>query len=997
MMQTILRRRAFACLSFAALLFASPASAQTATNNPEDEYKKLVKVDEEIAPLGETPFGESVNVYDGGLSFHVVDITIPGTGPTIEISRTFQADGDADVRKDNASFGDWDIDLPRFSTLTSAQDSVVLGPVQVGWVVDAPAANRHDRCTYFGRPPDLRTGRPPGDDPITPDRWWNQGYLLRIPGATDQDMLIRSPSSPAAPQMPGLNFVAVSKGNWHIACLPHTSNGEPGEAFLAVGPDGSRYWLDHLAYRRARPFGAIRNLGMMFATRMEDRFGNWIAYRYESGKIRAIDASDGRRVTFGYTADDKYVAQVNVLAGGQQRTWRYAYGPTATGVTLTSVQLPDGSGWAYDLQQLAFNVRSTPVPGHCLDPSLPDESLLKIGTIAAPSGLSGVFEARPTRHGRSDVWEYCDIPNGGNASSPAYEKVPRYTNNLALRRKTFSGAGMTRQVWSYDYPVANASWRTQCESGGCDFTTHSDVTDPSGNITRYTFSNRADVSEGKPLKTEYFGTSTATPPVRVDTYGYAQPGQGPWPTEYGGWFNAFANFDRAVREIPSNERHVFVDGDRYDWQVLAFDAFARPTSVRRSNSVGYSVDERQSYLDDASRWVIGLPLQSDNLSTGETVSRNVYSPGSLTLAERYHFGRKVMSYAFNAQGQLAGFTDGNGNTTTLGNYKRGIPQSIGYPDGTSQSLTVDDFGQIASITNQAGATTSYGYNEIGRLASITYPTGDSVAWNSKLFGYGLAGASERGIDGPHWRRSVTQGGKVQMTYFDAMLRPIITDSYRSDGSFYTSARTDYDWKGRKTFQSYAYEGAPSLAAMDHGVASRYDVLGRQVQSIQHSEWGDLSTTTEYLSGAARRVTDAKGNRTTSWFQVFDEPSSEAVVRVEAPEGVVQTIQRDVYGNPLSMTQGGAGASLTKTLTYDGEHRLCRRWEPESGSEIMDYDGAGNLTWSVQGALFNGEGCGRDQVASASRTIRAYDAMNRVTSVVYPVGTAPSTFTYDALG
>jgi len=37
-----------------------------------------------------------------------------------------------------------------------------------------------------------------------------------------------------------------------------------------------------------------------------------------------------------------------------------------------------------------------------------------------------------------------------------------------------------------------------------------------------------------------------------------------------------------------------------------------------------------------------------------------------------------MNYTFNSAGQLASFTDGNTHTTTLGNYKRGIPQTIGY-------------------------------------------------------------------------------------------------------------------------------------------------------------------------------------------------------------------------------------------------------------------------------------------------------------------------------
>jgi YD repeat-containing protein len=435
-------------------------------------------------------------------------------------------------------------------------------------------------------------------------------------------------------------------------------------------------------------------------------------------------------------------------------------------------------------------------------------------------------------------------------------------------------------------------------------------------------------------------------------------------------------------------------GDTYTWNAVSFDAFARPVDVQRYNSIGYSARESTAFKDDYAHWVLGLPLQTTNVVTGEEISRNVYDPNSLTLSERYRFGRKVMGYAFNAQGQLTSFTDGNNHTTTLGSYKRGIPQAVGYPDGTSQSLVVDDLGQIRSITNQALATTSYTYDAIGRLASITYPAG----MNPKIFGYGYVTGAERGVPANHWRRSVTQGGKVQMTYFDAMLRPILSDTYRNDSAFYTSIRSGYDWKGRKIFQSYPYSGAPDITAMSGGVLTSYDVIGRATVSTQTSELGNLTTTTQYLAGAAKKVTDPKNNATTSWYQAFDQPSYDTVVKVQAPEGVVQTIQRDVYGNPLSITQGGAGQSVTKTMTYDAWHRLCRAWEPESGSEIMAYDGADNLAWSVSGASFNSAGaCGQDQVAEASKTVRAYDAMNRVTSVLYPTGTAPSTFTYDALG
>ncbi|KAG9590063.1 hypothetical protein KCV01_g12006, partial [Aureobasidium melanogenum] len=805
--------RAWRLRTFVAALFtltAWGASAQSANSNPEDEYKKLVKVDEEIQPLGENPFGENVNVYDGTLSFHITDFSLPGSGPTIEISRTFQADGDSEVRVDNASFGDWDLDLPRFSTLTSNQSTIIRGPTQIGWVVDTDT--RIDRCSNFLPPPPLRHGRPPDDAPIQPTAWWNEGYSLRVPGKGAEDMLMRSPTSPQPPQMAGLNFVGVSKGNWHLACLPNTVSGEPGEAFLAVGPDGSKYWLNYLTYRKARTFGAFRRLGLMFATRVEDRFGNWLTYTYDAGRIMSIDASDGRKVTFAYTDDGKHIAQINAVGANVQRSWRYGYAPSATGVSLSTVTLPDGSAWNYTLQELTFNVKSTPEAGHCLDPLMPDESVLKTGTITSPSGLTGIFEARPTRHGRSGVREVCNIPSGASDTSPAYEMVPRYYNNLALRRKVIMGAGLGQQVWSYGYPLATASWKKQCDVSACNYTTYSDVTDPSGNITRYVFSNRSDVTEGKALRTEYYGSSTSAGAVRTETFAYSDPARGPWPADYGYDFIAFGNSDRVRREAPLSEKHIYESGDRFDWYALDYDAFARPGRVRRESSLVVrdgngqpvapsSVDERTTYFDDTSRWVIGLPLQTDNLSTGETVSRNVYDPGSLTLSERYRFGRKVMGYTFNAEGQLASFTDGNGHTTGLENYYRGIPRIIRYPDGTAQTVAVDDLGQITAIADQSGAVTSYGYDAIGRLARIDYPAGDSTAWAPKTFWYGYIGAA-RGIGGSHWMRLVTQGNWSQRTDYDAMLRPVALGTAEANtGAGYVSSRTDYDWAGRKTFQS----------------------------------------------------------------------------------------------------------------------------------------------------------------------------------------------------
>ncbi|TPG03897.1 RHS repeat protein, partial [Rhodanobacter glycinis] len=239
----------------------------------------------------------------------------------------------------------------------------------------------------------------------------------------------------------------------------------------------------------------------------------------------------------------------------------------------------------------------------------------------------------------------------------------------------------------------------------------------------------------------------------------------------------------------------------------------------------------------------------------------------------------------------------------------------------------------------------------------------------------------------------------------AMLRPVLSDS-DIGGSVQTSTLGTYDAKGQKVFGSYpsatalTFTQTPAAAGIQ-GIATTYDALGRVTQTQQDSELGTLTSSTAYLSGARQQITDPKGNVTTTSYQMFDSPSYNAPILVQAPAGITQAIARDLYGNPLSISQSGLygteSDSVTKTLTYDAYHRLCRTTEPESGSTVMAYDGANNLAWSAQGLAITGTGCGQEQVATAAQTARTYDAMNRVLTTLPPSGTQSTQYHYTPLG
>lgn len=1039
-----------------ATVLASVTGSVLAQSNaqPEDEYKKLIQVSQDIQPLGDNPFGERIGLYDGSLSFRQVDVTVTGTGPTITVGREFilhSMDDRPDLQ--NRAFGDWDIELPLITTTTANQNNVK------GWLV--ASTNPKTICSDFRAPPSVAA--PGGDSERAdwePASWWT-GYQLHIPGEGSQELLQRSAENTATPGVGGLVYPIVTKQDWAVGCLPQASNDPTTEGFLAVGPDGTKYWLDHLSYRympnitRALDAGPgdraakadgtfkpnaldsdllLRREGRMLVTRIEDRFGNWVTYAYSGDLVTDITASDGRHVTIAYDAGTPRVHGVTVQGGAAgTRTWTYAYTKQGLLNTLTSVTQPDGSAWSFNLGDFGLNAWVDMSSAGTCDAIGEPGNLGRpyTGSITHPSGLTGTFNVTPLKRGRSHVSRVCAA--GTNTSpSPSgpgtHALIPNASYGMGITQKQVYGAGVATpeqpQIWNYAYSPSNESWSINC-TNGCPNTVSTTVTYPDLHAERSTFSNVYDWSESLLQTEEVFdGAADSTTRRRLTEYQYVNPEKNLDGTSKDGRAAAYPQYwgfppSNRVNEAQYRQRFpvgtqvVTSENDTYTWSATAFNAFARPTQIQRSSSLGYGVTEKTTFQEDSpdyapaffARWVLGIPLQAENLTEGVVVSRDVYELTNLTLSQRYRFGRKVVDYTFDGQGELATFTDGNGHTTALSNYKRGIPQTITYPAApvvTTQSLQVDDFGQIAAITNQVGATTTYGYDAIGRIASITYPADDSIPWNTKTFSYAFAGDATRGLPGAHWQRSVVQGAKVQLTAFDAMLRPVIDDTYGTDGTPSASTRTDYDWKGRKTFHSYAYsrngDGTlPALAAMDFGVADRYDALGRPTQSFQHSELGDLYTATEYLPGGEKRTTDPRGKKTSIWGQAFDQPSYGSVTRVVGEEGVEQTISRDTLGNPRSISQVDSGKTISKTMTYDDDRRLCRSFEPESGSQIMDYDAADNLVWSVSGASFNDAGCGRDQVAEAAKTVRGYDAMNRLTSVTYPMGTPASTFSYDALG
>ncbi|WP_454831485.1 RHS repeat protein [Pseudoxanthomonas wuyuanensis] len=807
-------------------------------------------------------------------------------------------------------------------------------------------------------------------------------------------MLVRAASSP---QPTGANAYWITSDWTSVSCLPLIVNGE-GEGFLARDSNGNTYRFDWMAVAseqrlaKRKPSGSGydfvgRGRYALYATRVEDRFGNWVQYSYSNAasapvKLDRIESSDGRVITVGYSG-----GRVSSVAA-HGRVWTYGYSESGS---LASVVLPDASAWTINLQgfQNLLIRYYQGAPGepwrNCTNPGDVVEQSY-VGTVTHPSGATGTFTVVPTRFSKAgiDYQSNCAI---GNPSDPNDDEAfyPMAWDSYSVVSKTLAGPGLPTATWTYQYQEGARTTVT----GPLDY-------------ARYTFGNAFRLNEGKLLKVERGTSASQILSVQETSYELAQEGMlYPTPVGISPQIRAQDFGDEFIR--PQNGTTTQQDGATFSSTVNGFDNFARPLSVIRASSLGYTRTDVTAYHDNLSKWVLGqtLSVTNTNTSPNVVVSRAEYD-GTTALPLRHYgpgttgtSGKLVQTLTYNADGTVATAKDGNNRTTTLSSWYRGIPRSITYADTRTQSAVVNPSGWITQVTDENGFASNYTYDAMGRLASVAYPTGDTTVWNTTTQVFEPVAASEYGIAAGHWRQTVSTGNARQVRYFDALWRPLVTREYDTANVSGTQRfnRFTYDHVGRTTFASYP----GTTDALSTGTWTEYDALGRVTSVSQDSEDTPLTTLTQYLAGLQTRVTNPRNQVTLTGYQAFDQPSYDAPVWVQHPENARTDIARDVFGKPTALTRRDANNTqlVTRSYSYDGYQQLCKAVEPETGATLMGYDGAGNLAWSSAG-LAAGTACepnGTAAAVAARKVSRTYDARNRLRTLSFPDGRGNQVWDY----
>ncbi|WP_434212831.1 RHS repeat protein [[Pseudomonas] boreopolis] len=958
---------------------------------PYQEYRKRIEAAQNMSALKSDLFGDSVSLYNGKTDFLVTDIDLPGNnGLPVQLSRRFSVElhlsGSATSFNANLEgAGGWDIEVPYIS-----------GTFSGGSWADT-------RCSVSMVP------TVPSAFSLT-EIW--QGNTVHIPGGGDRTMLGLEGNTPKPSDGVARKWTTSQRDA--VDCIPMVS-GLTGEGFRVTTTGGIRYSFNQAVSRLAGTirktlgFGGVAQAGRikiyLLATKVEDRFGNWVQYQYDgNGHPVRIWSNDGREITLTYSGMNLVSASAN------GRSWSYGYGSVvgASGSQsrLTSVTLPDSSKWTYaysnalDPSQVSWDGNSTQ---DCAEQP-PETSWDFTLTATHPSGATGSFAFSNIRHYRSGVHmsECRKRATSADIGTTEYYYelgTPNFFDVMTLTNKTISGPGLATSLkWTYNYGGGyqalwgSASTAASYPCTACATEKVVTVTNPDLTRVKYRYGFEYAFNEGKLLGSSTLDAAGNVVSVSTTTYMTAAQAVGkPFAPRYGLIYNG--DDPSSAQVLPETGSTVQQEGVTFQSIVNTFDSLARPVSVTKA-SPWYTRTDLTEYYDDTVKWVLGNIAKNTNGNTGIVVSQTSYNSNAMPN-QIWAFGKLQQTLTYNSDGTVATVADGGNHVTTLSGWKRGSPQLITYADGTSTSAVIDDNGWITSVTDENGYASTYGYDAMGRISSVVYPGGDSVAWYSTTQAFSQITATEYGLGAGHWRQVVSTGNARKEVYFDAFWRPVVSREYDNGNVAATQRfqRFAYDENGRQVFASYP--GATD--ALTTGTWTEYDALGRTTSVSQDSELNLLTTTTQYLAGNQTRVTNPRGQVTVTGFQVFDQPDYKKPVWIQHPEGAYTDISRDLFGKPIAIVRRNADSTtkVIRSYVYDSYQQLCKSIEPETGATAMGYDGAGNVIWSAAGlSLPSTSNCDAQAAYDSGRRVdRTYDVRNRVKTVSFPDGNGNQSWTY----
>jgi RHS repeat-associated protein len=542
------------------------------------------------------------------------------------------------------------------------------------------------------------------------------------------------------------------------------------------------------------------------------------------------------------------------------------------------------------------------------------------------------------------------------------------------------------------------------------------VTDPNGGVTTYSWDSNHRVSSITDANSHLIVSNAYDSNGRVETQTLANGGTYRFAYTLAGGGNVT---ETDVTDPLSNIRKVTFNSSQY-WLTdkRAYGtAQEQDFSIIRDSATNLGLSLTDA-LGRVTTWVYN--------STGKITSITLLYGTSNALTTGYTYDP--------VYGQLLTVTDPLSNITTLTRNSLAQVTEIADPLGHTTSFTYNTAGQVLTITDPLSDPTQFAYN-YGDLSSVTDPLGRATTPFTDIIGRLAAVTDPLGnqvdwiydpIDGVH-QFTDPDGATTTITYNAVGKVATITDprggttGFRYDTSNRLSVRTD-PLTHTDQYTSYDNDGNLLTATDRKGqvVTYTYDALNR----LATASYADGSSVT-YTWDAGNRLTeidDSVGGTITRTYDGLNHLTSETT-----PQGTV-SYTYDADGHPATMSVPGqpnvvytfdtagrltliAQGSATVSIGYDAANRRTSVTLPNGVVTAYSYDAAseltgitysngsttlGTLTYAhdLAGRIVDRGGTLFQSVLPAAVTSGSYDANNRLTAWVTPVGGQNPTYDYN---